>query len=41
MNKLTGKPYRSFGGICSYTNDFARRAETCQALWRAKNAVAG
>jgi hypothetical protein len=31
MNKLTGKPYRSFGGICSYTNDFARLAETCQA----------
>jgi hypothetical protein len=27
-------------GICSYTNDFARRAETCQASLAAKNADA-
>jgi hypothetical protein len=41
MNKLFSPAYRSFGGICSYTNDFARRAETCQALKEAKNAAAG
>jgi hypothetical protein len=27
-------------GICSYTNDVARAAETCQALLQAKTAAA-
>jgi hypothetical protein len=34
------KPHFAAGPFCSYTNDPARAAETCQAALEAKNASA-